>query len=133
MAEQLPRCFGEHEAGHPDCARCGVEDDCEQDTEALEQERSRRSSGRGRFHSRGRPRTTRSSTTPRTTGSSSRREADREDYPETEADVGFLGALAHNSVLAAFTVMARELWYSLTEIPRLKYRSPWIYDDDEEG
>lgn len=56
------------------------------------------------------------------------------DVPVMRRDVSFWTALGHNTVLETLGAILKEFWYSVTQIPRLEYRSPWdLYDDPKDN
>ena len=54
----------------------------------------------------------------------------RADVPVVRRDVTFWTALGHNTVLETMGAILKEFWYSVNQIPRLEYRSPWdVYEE----
>ena len=71
--------------------------------------------------------------TKKKSGSKRRRSSDDDaQSPEVDLETSFWHALGHNTMLEAMGAMLREGWYSVTQIPRIKYRSPWDDDEDDD-
>jgi hypothetical protein len=127
---ETPWCFGnekEHAQDDPDCIACDFEDDCVAKIEA-----KRRSTNANLGSARERMERLRQLGGARTsTTTSSLPSTRRERMPEApdrkvmRTESSFMGALVHNSGLEMVGAMFREMFYAVTQIPRMEYRSPW--------
>jgi hypothetical protein len=136
--DDIPNCFGDESEHDPDhdrhCKVCDIRDACGAEVRAARKKRIR-------DRALGRPSSTvqhaspsREATTPSQILNRRRMGRDespsRGDVPVMRRDVSFWTALGHNTMLETMSAILKEFWYSVTQIPRLEYRSPWdLYED----
>lgn len=137
--DDIPNCFGDESEHDPDhdrhCKVCDIRDACGAEVRSARKKRIR-------DRALGRPTSTMTSPSPSREAVQSpllpRRRFGREEptgrgeTPVIRRDVSFWTALGHNTVLETMSAILKEFWYSVTQIPRLEYRSPWdMYGDNE--
>ena len=140
--DDIPNCFGDESEHDPDhdrhCKVCDIRDACGAEVRAARKKRIR-------DRALGRASSTFTSSPPsreavQQTPFVNRRRPGREELttraevPIMRRDVSFWTALGHNTVLETFSAILKEFWYSVTQIPRLEYRSPWeLYDGPKDN
>lgn len=133
--DDVPNCFGDESEHDPEhdrhCKVCDIRDACGAEVRAARKKRIR-------DRALGRASSTISTSLPArdSTGISRRRSESGElntrgNVPVMRRDVSFWASLGHNTVLETMGAILKEFWYSVNQIPRLEYRSPWehLYED----
>ena len=133
--DDIPTCYGDESEHDPEndrhCRVCDIRDACGAEVRAARKKRIRErasgspstsriaaASGQSTLLARRRQRT------------AERDDAPRAELPVSRKDVSFWTALGHNTMLETLSAILKEFWYSVTQIPRYEYRSPW---DDLDG
>ena len=136
--DEIPNCFGDEAEFDPEhdrhCKVCDIKDACGAEVRALRKKRIRdRAFGRSSStstHSLHSKETVQTQIVGRRRPVVGREDSARVDVPVIRRDVTFWTALGHNTILETMSAILKEFWYSVTQIPRLEYRSPWeLYDE----